>query len=142
MKAKMILAEAATGHPDGTISMLRAGITHVWVQNPPYALQAALVSRIEAEMGDSGAHQFDLRCMNDDGAEAMPKMQGQFNVPQGGGVNNLILNFQTALPRPGRYTFVLRVDNVQLDICTIQVTQTPAGQNAPGGPAVAPPSGD
>jgi hypothetical protein len=92
-------------------------------------------------MGDAGAHQFDLRCMNDDGAEAMPKMQGQFNVPQGGGVNNLILNFQTALPRQGRYTFVLRVDNVQLDVCTIQVAQTPAGQNATGGPTGTP-SGD
>jgi len=75
--------------------------------------------------------------MNDDGAEAMPKMQGQFNVPQGGGVNNLILNFQTALPRPGRYTFVLRVDNVQLDVCAIQVSQTPAGQATGGPPAAA-----
>ncbi len=135
MKAKMMLAEAATGHPDGTISMLRAGITHVWVQNPPYGLQASLVSRIEAEMGDAGPHQFDLRCMTDDGAEVMPKMQGQFTAPQGGGINNLILNFSTAFPKPGRYTFVLRVDNVQLDMCTVQVTQAPEG--APAGPTQA-----
>ena len=128
----MILAEAATGHPDGTISMLRAGITHVWVQNPPYALQAALVSRIEAEMGDAGAHQFDLRCMNDDGAEVMPRMQGQFAVPQGGGANNLILNFTTAFPEAGRYTFVLRVDNVQLDQCSVQVTPAPASGEGNG----------
>jgi len=127
----MMLAEAATGHPDGTISMLRAGITHVWVQQPPYGLQASLVSRIEAEMGDAGQHQFDLRCMNDDGAEVMPKMQGQFTAPQGGGANNLILNFTTAFPGPGRYTFVLRVDNVQLDACWVQVTQSQ--QSASGG---------
>src|SRR4051812_1524618 len=74
MKAKMLLAEAATGHPDGTISMLRAGINQVWVQQPPFGLHASLVSRIEAELGDAGTHQFDLRCMNDDGAEVMPKM--------------------------------------------------------------------
>ena len=135
MKAKMMLAEAATGHPDGTISMLRAGITHVWVQNPPYGLQASLVSRIEAELGDSGAHQFDLRCMTDDGAEVMPKMQGQFTAPQGGGANNLILNFSTAFPKPGRYTFVLRVDNVQLDMCSVQVAQAPDGAQATGGPS-------
>ena len=135
MRAKMILAEAATGHPDGTISMLRAGITHVWVQSPPYGLQASLVSRIEAEMGDTGTHPFDLRCMNDDGAEVMPKMQGNFTVPQGGGVNNLILNFQTAFPKPGRYTFVLRVDNVQLDGCSLLVSQAPAPGSGAGPPA-------
>jgi uncharacterized protein DUF6941 len=136
VKAKMMLAEAATGHPDGTISMLRAGITHVWVQQPPYGLQASLVSRIEAEMGDAGSHQFDLRCMNDDGAEVMPKMQGQFTAPQGGGVNNLILNFSTAFPKPGRYTFVLRVDNVQLDACWVQVTpaQNPTSGGTPNLP--------
>jgi hypothetical protein len=69
--------------------------------------------------------------MNEDGAEVMPKMQGSFTVPQGGGVNNLILNFQTAFPKPGRYTFVLRVDNVQLDGCSVMVTQAPAAP-APG----------
>ena len=134
MKAKLLLAEAATGHPDGTISMLRAGITHVWVQQPPYGLQASLISRIEAELGDAGSHNFDLRCMNEDGAEVMPKMQGQFNAPQGGGANNLILNFTTAFPKPGRYTFVLRVDNVQLDACSVQVTQVPSAPvpSAPG----------
>src|SRR5438477_12304417 len=121
MRAKMILAEAATGHPDGTISVLRAGINQVLVTQPPYGIQASLVSRIEAEMGDAGAHNFDLRCMNDDGGEVMPKMQGQFTAPQGGGANNLILNFSTAFPKPGRYTFVLRVDNVQLDACSVHV---------------------
>ena len=114
--------------------MLRAGITHVWVQNQPYNLQASLVSRIEAELGDAGTHNFDLRCMNDDGAEVMPKMQGQFNAPQGGGANNLILNFATAFPKLGRYTFVLRVDNVQLDACWVQVTQAPAPQGPQTGP--------
>jgi len=131
MKAKMILAEAATGHPDGTISMLRAGINQVLVAQPPYGIQASLVSRIEAEMGDAGPHQFDLRCMNDDGAEVMPKMQGQFVAPHGGGVNNLILNFHTTFPKPGRYTFVLRVDNVQLDQCAVNVAQPPAGATPP-----------
>jgi hypothetical protein len=136
MKAKMMLAEAATGHPDGTISMLRAGINHVMVQQPPYHMQAALVSRIEAEMGDVGNHQFDLRCMNEDGAEVMPKLAGNFHVQQGGGANNLIMNFQTAFPKPARYTFVLRVDNVQLDACTVQVTQAP---NPPAAGSAPPP---
>ena len=139
MKAKMILAEAATGHPDGTVSMLRAGITHVWTQpNPPFGIQAALVSRIEADIGDAGQHQFDLRCMNDDGAEVMPRLSGHFAVAAGGGANNVILNFNTPIPKHGRYTFVLRVDNVQLDQCTVQVSPAPQGQN-PGGPGMPPP---
>jgi len=139
MKAKMLLAEAATGHPDGTVSMLRAGITHVWTQpNPPYGIQAALVSRIEADLGDTGQHQFDLRCMNDDGAEVIPRLAGHFQVAAGGGANNLILNFNTPLPKPGRYTFVLRVDNVQLDQCTVQVAPAPQGQQ-PGMPPMGSP---
>jgi PAS domain S-box-containing protein len=73
-----------------------------------------VLTSVLGEAGAKGAHSFDLRCMDDDGKEVMPKMQGQFNAPQGGGTNNLILNFQTEFPSPGRFTFVLRVDNVQL----------------------------
>ena len=43
MKAKLILAEAATAHPDGTVSILRAGINKVVGSKPPFNLQATLI---------------------------------------------------------------------------------------------------
>ena len=119
MKAKIILAEAATSHPDGTTSMLRAGITHLWGESPPLTLQAALYVRIEAELGDEGSHQFDLRCMNEDGVEVLPRLQGQFQVSRGGGVNSIVLGVAMAFQKFGPFTFYLRVDNVELDKWTI-----------------------
>ena len=130
MKARMTLAEAATGHPDGTLSMLRAGITHTWGQLP-VGLQAALAVRIEGEMGDAGPHEFDLRCMDTDGAEVMPQLKGQFEVPKGGGVMNFVLNFSMGFPQHGRYTFVLRVDNVQQDNWQIPIAENPPGGAKP-----------
>jgi hypothetical protein len=138
LKATLLLAEAATAHPDGTISMLRAGITNVWGEKPPVNLQASLVSRILAELGDSGDHQFDLRCMDEDGKEIMPRLHGTFQVPAGGGHSNLILNFGIGFTRHGRHMFVLRIDNVQYDTWT--VTAAPPPQATPGqSPPQAPP---
>lgn len=126
MKGRLLLAEAATGHPDGTISMLRAGINQLWVQQPPYQFQGTLVVRVEGEAGDaSPSHSLDLRCMDDDGTEVIPQIQGQFGVPKGGGINNVILQFATMFPKPGKYTFVLRVNNVLLDTYSLTVSQGP-----------------
>jgi hypothetical protein len=123
VKAKMLVAEAATLHPDGTMSILRAGITHLWAVAPPFALQGALVVRIDADGADKGPHRFDIRCMNEDGGDVMPSINGQFDVPQGGAGNNLILGFNLAFPNPGTFVFVVRVDDVQRDSWNLLVTQ-------------------
>ncbi|HEX5010785.1 MAG TPA: hypothetical protein VFY71_10310 [Planctomycetota bacterium] len=137
MKALLLLAETAASHPDGTVSVLRAGITHVWASPPAQQaqLQGCIVVRIECSMGDQGPHQFDLKCLDEDGKLVMPAMQGQFNVPQGGGVTNLLIQFATAFPRLGRFTFYLRVDNVEKDTWTVTVATPPASPAPAGGKA-------
>lgn len=125
MKAKMLLAEAATGHPDGTISMLRAGITHVWADSAPAALQGALVIRIEGNMGDKGLHRFDVLGMDEDGKEIVPRIAGQFEIPAGGGHASLVLNFGMAFPKLGNFTFIVRVDDVQQDQWAVHVGPKP-----------------
>ena len=80
MKARLLLAEAATAHPDGTISMLRAGITNVWGDKPPVQLQASLVTRIESDPGDVGKHAVEIFLIDADGKEVMPKLSGEFEV--------------------------------------------------------------
>lgn len=135
MKARLLLAEAATAHPDGTISMLRAGITNVWGDKPPVQLQASLVTRIEADPGDVGKHQVEIFLIDADGKEVMPKLSGEFEVARGGGHNNIILNFQVQFPKLGLFEFVIRIDNVQYDTWTLRTAKPPA-QGALGmGPA-------
>jgi len=144
LKARLLLAESATTHPDGTISMLRAGITNVWGEKPPVNLQASLVTRIEADLGDVGQHQIEIMCMDEDGKEIMPKLDGQFAVARGGGHNNILLNFGFGFPRFGLFTFVVRVDHVQYDTWPLRVAPAPpgAGQQASAAPPAALPPDD
>jgi hypothetical protein len=132
MRGKLILAEAATGHPDGTVSMLRAGITHVWAETPPFPLQAALVARIETEMGDVGLHQAEIKCMDEDGQQVMPTIAGQFEAPQGGGNSTLILGFNAAFPKAGRYLFYLHVDKVERDAWPLTASVPPTKERKEG----------
>jgi len=139
VKARLLLAEAATSHPDGTFSVLRAGVTNVWGEKPPVNLQASLVTRIEADLGDVGDHRIEIMCMDEDGKEVMPKLEGNFQVARGGGHNNILLNFGFGFPAFGIYTFVVRVDGVQYDTWTLRASQAPPGQGMPGQPPPAPP---
>ena len=142
MKARLLLAEAATSHPDGTISMLRAGITNVWGEKPPINLQASLITRIEADLGDVGNHSLEIMCMDEDGKEVMPKLDGQFQVARGGGHNNILLNFGFGFPAFGLYMFVVRVDGVQYDSWSLRAAQAPAqGQPGTGQPPMPPGAG-
>ena len=135
MKARLLLAEAATAHPDGTISMLRAGITNVWGDQAPVALQASLVTRIEADPGDVGKHGVEIFLIDADGKEVMPKLSGEFDVARGGGHNNIILNFQVQFPSLGMFQFVIRVDNVQYDVWSLRTAKPPTQGGLSMGPA-------
>jgi hypothetical protein len=122
VKAHLTLADAASPHPDGTISMLRSGINQFWGQSLPISISGALVIRIETNLGDFGNHQFDLRCFDTDGAMVIAPLEGQFSAPRGEGVVNLVLGVSARLPKFGRYEFVLRIDNHQQDTWTFTAT--------------------
>jgi len=113
MEAQLILAEAAAHHSDGTLSMLRAGITHLWSEASPWNLHGSLVMRILADLGDRGKHEFDLQCLDEDGRTGAPPLKGQFEVPAGGGTTATVLGVQLKFEHAGKYTFYLRIDNVQ-----------------------------
>jgi hypothetical protein len=111
MKAFLILGDAASQHPDGTFSILRAGIDRIGSPGLPASFQGALVVRMAADIGDSGAHTFDLRCLDADGGMVIPQISGQFAVPAGGGTNVIILNIGMMFQKYGDFVFVFRVDN-------------------------------
>jgi hypothetical protein len=127
MKAKLLIGETATVHSDNTISVLRAGITHVWGEKPPYNLEGVLIVRIEGGLPDEGSHQFDLRCLGEDGQPVGGQIQGQFDVPRGGGITNLVLKLVFGFPKKGRYNFYIRVDNVELDSYWVVAGEKPQG---------------
>ena len=126
MKGILLLADSATAHPDGTVSMLRMGITRLWVQPKtpgPFAFRGSLIARITGDLGDAGQHNFDLKCLDEDGEEVAPAIAGSVNLAKEGGEANLIVNMAVALPRIGKYVFVIRVDNFQLDSYDFRVSE-------------------
>lgn len=95
---------------DGTISLLRAGIDRIGGPALPIPLQATLVARVQGEIGDQGPHMVELRCMNQDGATVLPRIQGNIDIPQGGGAANLVFRLDVEFKEAGRLTWYLRID--------------------------------
>ena len=130
MKGSLLLAEAATAHQDGTVSVLRAGITHVWGTAVPINFGGVMVVRIEPDVGDQGPHGFDLKVLDEDGATILPPLAGRFDAPKGGGSVSFILGVGLSFPRFGRFVFVLRIDNVQSDTWIV-TTKKPTSATPP-----------
>lgn len=123
MKGWIILAEAATGHPDGTISMLRAGIDKVWADSTPILIRGAIVASIEGEASERGPHKIEVNCIDEDGNDQLPTIQGQFDLPTGGGKNTLIVGLHSQLRRFGTYEFNLVVDRAQVARWTMRAIE-------------------
>lgn len=123
MTGSIILAEAATNHPDGTTSMLRAGIDNVRAERTPALFRGALVARIEGEAGERGRHDFEINCIDEDGNDQLPPIKGQFDLPNSGGKNTLVLALQTKLERFGLYQFNLVLDKALVSSWNLRVEQ-------------------
>lgn len=123
MNGWIILAEAATAHPDGTISMLRAGIDRVQADSIPIVIRGALVVGIEGEAAERGPHRFEVNCIDEDGKDLLPTLGGQFDLPAEGGKNTLIMGLPTQLIQFGLYQFNLVVDRAIYASWKMRVTQ-------------------
>jgi len=132
MKLTLLLAEAATTHPDGTVSILRAGINRAVNHKAPIPLAAALVARVDGDVNEGGSnHRFTVRLLNEDGRDVIPKVEGGFVLPQDWGAVNLVFNLQAAFPKHGRYAFHLNVDDIHHAQWSVDVTpRAPEGTKA------------
>ena len=132
MKAFILLSDAASAHPDGTFSLLRAGITDVNIpQGQPLVFHGAFVARIVGTSGDAGAHALAIRVMTQDGKAVAPDVQGQFSIPDGGGATQVVANFNLLFPAHGRYTFWLSVDRNEADSWEVRVREPSPAKQAP-----------
>ena len=123
MDAFILLADAATDHPDGTFSLLRAWIDNVFAAGEPVFFRGALVARIKASVNEAGKHDFAVKCSNFDGGSIMEPIQGGFVVPEEGGGSQFVVNFGIRLPKFGKYVFALLINNKEKDTWTITATK-------------------
>ena len=134
MKGFLLLADAARAHPDGTFSLLRGGVDQVFSpRTQPFQFRGSVVARIMGDLSEAGAHDFQLRILNEDGQAIVPEITGQFSIPDGGGVGVAIMDFALILPSYGRYTFALNVDKQKLDSWEVRASETPENQSQGGG---------
>lgn len=128
MRAALILADAATGHPDGTFSLLRGGITQVNIPpNRPVLFKGALVARVEGTRGEAGKHKFKIVCVTEDGGEVAPPIEGELEIPPQGGAANVVMNMQLAFPKLGNYEFAILIDKQQQAVWPLEAKQAIQG---------------
>lgn len=133
MNGWIILAEAATNHPDGTTSILRAGINRLWAPSTPVPFRGAVIARIEGDAAERGSHDLEINCIDEDGRDRLPTIKGQFELPPAGGKNTMVLALQVKLDRFGVYVFNLLVDRVLLGSCNLHVEKSKEEADADSG---------
>lgn len=126
MDAFILLADAASQHPDGTFSILRAGVDRVFGPSEPLAFRGALIARVKAGLSEAGEHAFSLRCTDYDGQPIMPPIEGRFLVPKPGGGMQFIVNLGLQLPRYGQYAFAFLIDGEEHDSWTLSAVRAEA----------------
>jgi len=84
-----------------------------------------MVIRISADIGDLGPHRFDLRCIDIDGQDVIPKLEGGFDVAGAGGNTAIVLGMTLEFKQASKLIFVLRVDRVQLAEWPFEVAKGP-----------------
>ncbi len=106
MDANIFIAEHVSFHGDGTFSLLRGGIDQFrgdpGEQTP---VSGRLFVMIHADRHESGDHEFKLSVIDVDGNRVAPDIEGEFQVPDGGGRSKFQVPFRFGIDNPGTYEF-------------------------------------
>jgi len=125
LKIITILCDAASGHPDGTFSLLRGGIDHIFAPKLPIMVNLCVVARFIGSLGEHGDYNFTVRFLTEDGKDALPRLQGIFQINRPGGSGIISLSTQIRFQNYGRYEFVVAVNNMQQDSVGLEITNQP-----------------
>ena len=125
MNAWMVLSESATANPDGTLSILRAGISRIFGPTPPFAFRGALAVLIEVGEGDHGRHLFSIRSTPPDGQDPLPQIEGEFTAVAVPGVFSFVVGVHIAKLHEGELRFELLVDDRRMSQLTLKVDRIP-----------------
>lgn len=126
MRGVILIADAVRAHNDGTFSLLRGGIDRIRApRTQPIHFRGSFLIRMTGGGSEAGRHDFQLRLRSEDGQSVVPDINGSFNVPDGGGSSVAVGDFNFVLPRYGRYTFDLLVDQQESSVWEIQAVELP-----------------
>jgi len=129
-----VLADAATPHDDGKISILGGGVDALRSDSFPFVYgNLALVMKLQFEPDECATRHFiEIRSLREDGKEFLPLFvlaahptvrQGQPNVPV---TLPLVRTMRDVrFDSPGRYRFEVLVDKDQLAVMELQVLFNP-----------------
>lgn len=128
MRAKIILCETATAHPDHTFSLLRGGITRVNSTQVPIPFGGTIVIYIHFGEEDFGKHEFKLSCIDlVNKKDILPNFGGNFEAEKKVGEICMILGFKLKFPEFDAYKFCLTVDGRCVDDWDLTVCEKKEG---------------
>lgn len=115
MKANIFIAEHVSFHDDGTFSLLRGGIDQFYGEpGEQIPVAGRLFVMIHADRHEDGDHEFKLSVIDLDGNRVAPDIEGEFNVPEGGGRSKFQVPFQFGIEESGTYEFGFSINgNIQ-----------------------------
>ena len=129
MKAMLILADAARVHPDATFSLLRGGITKLYVaRGKPAAFRGSILVRIVPGLTESGKHEFRVVCTDEDGVVVGGlELSGGFEIPSRKRPDafQFALDVNMAFPKLGTYQFAVLVDKQEMDTWSLEAVEGP-----------------
>ena len=130
MRGHLIFAEAATPHPDGTISMLRVGLDRFRVRSVPVTIECFAVTRLTLTADDAGQHEVVLRMVDGNDKRVLQDSTTTFSAPAQDGRINIINRVRVAIERHGKFKVTLTVDGKELDQLSLFVEPAPQGARA------------
>jgi hypothetical protein len=122
MKAHLILAEAATANPGGSVSMLNGGIAGLSKPaGQDLVFPLSMIVQFIPGFGEQGQHPVRVKVIDEDGRK-IAEVNGTYDVKKPARALKA-MPFAVKFPGPGRYTFSLLVDNQELDAYSIDVVE-------------------
>lgn len=116
------MAEAATGHPDGTFSMLKAGVDTYASDAPPFVIFGVAVARLSFTRAEAGEHVVRVRFLDGE-TDLLPAIEIHVDVPKEDIHVNFIHKVAQKIEKAGKFRLVLLVDGRELDSCVITTRQ-------------------
>ena len=129
MEVILTLCEAATNHPDGTFSMLRAGLVNWHVPGPPFQLNADLLAEFRHHPEDAGDHTAHIKMIYPTGDPDV--MTATFPTPPNEGVIRIATKLNLSVGNPGRIRFQVELDgedSAEVSAFVHRVSASPASQ--------------
>jgi hypothetical protein len=122
----LLVCEAANNTPDGRMNILGGGVDKIFANKLPISVNLTISMRIETHITEAGMHKISVMFIDADGAQAMPPLNLQIEIPKGTRFMNSIVNIGNIIfSKFGTYSFEVLFDGVHKKSWPIEVIQVP-----------------